>query len=113
MQYTIRLGEVHDQEETLRARDRGAARSSLGYSYDLLALDAVLATAAVEQLDGDPVWLLVISGSGNAKTETVANLAGAGATVTRTITSERRAPIGDHAQGTQRQRDRRATPQTR
>lgn len=60
----------------------------LGAEYDLAALDVVLATAAVEQLGGDPVWLLVISGSGNAKTETVGSLAGAGALITSTITSE-------------------------
>lgn len=63
-------------------------RSWLGEEYDLEALDAVLAAAAVEQLDGDPVWLLIVSGSGNAKTETVQALAGAGATVTSTVTSE-------------------------
>lgn len=60
----------------------------LGDTYDLQALDAVLAAAAVEQLDGDPVWLLLVSGAGNAKTETVSALAGAGAHVTSTITSE-------------------------
>ena len=59
----------------------------LGSEYDLDALDAVLAAAAVERLDGDPVWLLLISGSGNAKTETVQALDGIGATVTSTITS--------------------------
>jgi hypothetical protein len=63
-------------------------RRWLGDEYDLGALNTVLAAAAVEQLDGDPVWLLVVSGSGNAKTETVIALAGAGATVTSTITSE-------------------------
>lgn len=63
-------------------------RRWLGAEYDLDALDAVLSAAAVEQLDGDPVWLLVVSGSGNAKTETVAALAGAGAHLTSTITSE-------------------------
>lgn len=63
-------------------------RRWLGEDYDLDALDAVLAAAAVEQLDGDPVWLLVVSGSGNAKTETVAALAGAGAHLTSTVTSE-------------------------
>ncbi len=63
-------------------------RRWLGESYDLLALDAVLAAAAVERLDGDPVWLLIVSGSGNAKTETVSALQGAGAHVTSTITSE-------------------------
>lgn len=63
-------------------------RRWLGDEYDLGALDVVLATAAAERLDGDPVWLLVISGSGNAKTETVGALGGAGAFVTSTITSE-------------------------
>jgi hypothetical protein len=60
----------------------------LGKAYDTDVLDAVLATAASERLDGDPLWLLVISGPGNAKTETVQSLAGAGAIVTSTIASE-------------------------
>lgn len=60
----------------------------LGADFDLEALDVVLAAAAVERLDGDPVWLLLVSGSGNAKTETVGALVGAGAHVTSTITSE-------------------------
>src|SRR5688572_28623563 len=59
-----------------------------GDEYDLDAIDAAMATAAVEALDGDPLWLLLISGSGNAKTETTQSLAGAGAIVTSTITSE-------------------------
>jgi hypothetical protein len=63
-------------------------RRWLGDDYDLDALDAMLAAAAVEQLDGDPVWLLIISGSGNAKTETVQALSGINATVVSTITSE-------------------------
>lgn len=58
-----------------------------GTEYDLDAMRAVLATAAVERLDGDPLWLLLISGSGNAKTETVGALARV-ATITSTITSE-------------------------
>lgn len=60
----------------------------LGDDYDLDVLDAVLCVAACEQLEGDPVWLLVVSGSGAAKTETVSPLAGAGAFVTSTIASE-------------------------
>jgi hypothetical protein len=60
----------------------------LGHDYDLDALDAMLAAAAVERLDGDPLWLLIISGSGNAKTETVQALSGIGATVVSGITSE-------------------------
>lgn len=60
----------------------------LGTSYDLDALDAILAAVAVERLDGDPLWMLLVSGSGNAKTETVAPLAGAGAIVRSSISSE-------------------------
>jgi hypothetical protein len=60
----------------------------LGKDYDLDVLNAVLAAAAAERLEGDPLWLLVISGPGNAKTETVQALAGAGAHVTSTISSE-------------------------
>jgi hypothetical protein len=62
-------------------------RRWLGAEYDLDAMNAVLATAAVERVDGDPVWLLLISGSGNAKTETVQALDGIQATVTSTISS--------------------------
>jgi hypothetical protein len=65
-----------------------AFRYWLGPTYELDVLDAVLATAAADRLGGDPLWLMVISGSGNAKTETVQALSGAGAHVTSTITSE-------------------------
>ena len=60
----------------------------LGEDYDTDVLVAVLATGAAARLTGDALWLLVISGSGNAKTETAQSLAGAGACVTSTITSE-------------------------
>jgi hypothetical protein len=60
----------------------------LGTDYDTGMLDAVLAAGAAARLTGDPLWLLVISGSGNAKTETVQTLEGAGACVTSTLTSE-------------------------
>lgn len=63
-------------------------RGWLGIDYDLGALDAVLAAAVIERMDGDPAWLLLISGSGNAKTETVQSLAGAGAHVVSSIASE-------------------------
>ena len=53
-------------------------RRWLGEDYDLAMLDAGLAAAAAERLTGDPLWLLVISGSGNAKTETVQALGGSG-----------------------------------
>jgi hypothetical protein len=59
-----------------------------GPEYDIDTIDAALAAAASERLSGDPLWLLVISGPGNAKTETVQALSGAGAHVTSTIASE-------------------------
>jgi hypothetical protein len=65
-----------------------AFRKWLAEGYDMDVLDAVLAAAAAEKLGGDPLWLLVISGPGNAKTETVQALAGADATITSTIASE-------------------------
>jgi len=63
-------------------------RRWLGDEYDLGTLDAVLAVAAAERLPGDPPWLLVISGSGNAKTETVQATSGLDAQVVSTIASE-------------------------
>lgn len=60
----------------------------LGGDYDTDAIDAVLATLAAEQLDGDPLWLLLISGPGNAKTETVGAASGVGAVITSTISSD-------------------------
>lgn len=68
-------------------RAHGAFRRWLGEEYDIDALDATLAAAAALKLDGDPLWLQLISGSGNAKTETVQALSGAGAIVTSTISS--------------------------
>jgi hypothetical protein len=59
-----------------------------GARYDTGALNAVLAAAATTFLPGDPVWLLVIGGSGRLKTETVtAARLMPGATATSTITS--------------------------
>lgn len=63
-------------------------RKWLSEDYDVAVLNAVLATAASSSLGGDPLWLLVIGGAGNAKTETVSALSGAGAVVTSTIASE-------------------------
>jgi hypothetical protein len=74
------MSAIEDAHEAFRRR--------FGPEYDLDAANAVLATAAAERLDGDPLWLLLMSGSGSAKTETVQALAGAGALVTSTITSE-------------------------
>jgi hypothetical protein len=60
----------------------------LGDNYDIGTLDAMLAAAAVERLDGDPLWLLIVSGSGNTKTETVQTLSSIGAIVVSAVTSE-------------------------
>jgi hypothetical protein len=59
-----------------------------GKDYDLGALDCVLSAAAAQRLDGDPPWLLVVGGSGAAKTETIVPLAGAGAVAVSTINGE-------------------------
>jgi Domain of unknown function (DUF3854) len=64
-------------------------RAAFGDRYDLDAVDMTLAVAAVEKLDGDPVWLLIVSGSGAAKTETIVPLGNcAGAVTVSTISSE-------------------------
>jgi Domain of unknown function (DUF3854) len=60
----------------------------LGADYDTDALDVMLAAAAVEKLNGDPLWVLLVSGSGNAKTETVQPLSGIDAVMVSTITSD-------------------------
>src|SRR5689334_4713751 len=60
----------------------------LGADYDLDAIHAALAAAAVNRLDGDPAWLLIVGGPGNAKTETVSALGHSGAYVVSTIASE-------------------------
>ena len=69
---------------------RKVFRRWLGDDYDTDALDAMLAVAAVERFDdgSDPVWLLIISGPGAAKTETVQALDGVGAIVTSSISGE-------------------------
>lgn len=59
-----------------------------GASYDLQALDAVLAAGASREFPGDPPWLLVIGGSGAAKTETIMPLGGAGGQIMSTISGE-------------------------
>lgn len=64
-------------------------REAFGDGYDLGAVDMALAVAAVEKLAGDPVWLLIVSGSGAAKTETIMPLGGCdGAVVVSTVSSE-------------------------
>jgi hypothetical protein len=63
-------------------------RKWLGADYDVGTLDAMLAVAASEKLSGDPAWLLIISGPGNAKTETVQSTSELGAHIISTIASE-------------------------
>jgi hypothetical protein len=63
-------------------------RKWFGKEYDTDVIDAVACTAAAERLAGDPLWLLVISGPGNTKTESVSSLSGASAYITSTISSE-------------------------
>ena len=60
----------------------------LGDDYDVDAIDFTCAAGACARLTGDPLWPLIISGPGAAKTETVQSLSGAGAQVTSTIASE-------------------------
>ena len=61
----------------------------LGQEYDLDGLDATLAAAAIQQMNGETLWLLLVSGSGNAKTETVQSLSVLpGSHVVSTIASE-------------------------
>jgi hypothetical protein len=67
---------------------RATFRKWLGEKYDTDILDIVASAGAAERLGGDPLWLMVISGSGNAKTETVRSLEGAGALTASTISSE-------------------------
>lgn len=59
-----------------------------GDKYDIGALDCVLCAAAAEKLGGDPPWLLVVAGSGTAKTETINPLIAAGAVGISTINGE-------------------------
>jgi hypothetical protein len=76
---SVTLGKAHE-----------VFKSWLGDDYDTDALDTVLAAVAVEKFDddSDPVWLLLVSGSGNAKTETVQALNGINATLASAISSD-------------------------
>lgn len=78
------------EQDTALGRARITFRKWLGDDYDTDALDSALAVAAVENFDdgSDPVWLLIVSGPGAAKTETVQAFDGIGATLTSCISSE-------------------------
>jgi len=74
----------------LLAEARNVFRRWLGSDYDTDTLDAMLAAVAVERFGdgGDTVWLLVVSGPGAAKTETVQSLDGVGAIIASSISSD-------------------------
>lgn len=82
--------QAQEAEPTTREQAHAVFTKWFGKDYDTDALDAELATLAVERFtDGsDPIWLLLISGSGNAKTEAVQATAGAGAIITSSISSD-------------------------
>jgi hypothetical protein len=84
----VRVERTDVERASALAKAHSVFRHWLGASYDLDALDAVMAAAAVADLDGDPLWLLLVSGSGNAKTETAQALQGAGAHIVSTIASQ-------------------------
>ena len=64
-------------------------RKWFGEHYDLDAIDVSLCVAAVEKLSGDPLWVLIVSGSGMTKSETVVPIARCdGAKMVSTITGE-------------------------
>jgi hypothetical protein len=63
-------------------------RKWLGSEYDIDAVDIIIAAAAAEKLTGDPLWVLIVSGAGAAKTETVQALSGCNAHIISTIQSE-------------------------
>ncbi len=84
----VRVERTDAERASALEKAHSVFRHWLGESYDLDALDAVMAAAAVADLDGDPLWLLLVSGSGNAKTETAQALQGADAHVVSTIASQ-------------------------
>ena len=87
----LRLADPEPQQigpEPVSLADAHAVfRRWLGKDYDTDALDTCLAARAVERLDGDPLWVNVVSGSGNAKTETVVACGGVGAVAVSSISS--------------------------
>lgn len=61
----------------------------LGPYHDLDAVDVVLAAAAVEKLDGEPLWILVLDAGSTGKTETVSIIEScAGVECVSTFTSD-------------------------
>ena len=99
-----------------RARSTEATRVFrrwLGDEYDLDALDATLATAAAEKLAATRSGCCSSPAPGNAKTETVQALAGAGAYIVVDDQLGRRAAFGHAGQAAGEERHRRAAPPDR
>jgi hypothetical protein len=84
----VRVERTDGERASALEKAHSVFRHWLGDGYDLDALDAALAAAAVQDLDGDLLWLLLVSGSGNAKTESVQALQGAGAHIVSTIAAQ-------------------------
>jgi len=92
--------EPDDRPRQQRGKGNGRARLTIddvhklfteyfGNDYDMQTADATMAVAAANKLDGDPPWLMLISGSGNAKTETVNSISNVERTIAvSTLASE-------------------------
>jgi hypothetical protein len=88
----VRLGQPRTEARQATPRTlaecHAVFRRWFGDEYDLDVLNVMLCALAAERLTGDPLWVLIISGPGAAKTETVQACAGAGAYIESTITGE-------------------------
>lgn len=87
---TLRNGDDHtaSTQAAILAEAYAVNRKWLGERYDQDIFNAVHAAHASSRFEGDPVWLLVIGGSGLGKTETLMPLEASGAHVVSTVHSE-------------------------
>lgn len=71
--------------------------------YDIDPMRLAIAAMAIERLDGDPLWVLVVTAAANTKTETIMPLAAAGAYPLSTVTGDAAflsaTPIKERAKG--------------
>jgi hypothetical protein len=82
------LNRPSDISGELLDQTRATYRRWFGPSYDTGALDVILAAAAASKLSGDPAWVLLVGGSGAAKTESIMPLVAAGGKAVSTISGE-------------------------